>query len=114
MAKFQNCLQHVLDKSSAPAETATSDAVTAVTTTPGSGSGSGDGAGSGGSGPELKVFDSTAALKGSEEIITQCVSEVTGVEILKAKSGHVLVCASRRILPKHTLVGGFGTGRCLG
>lgn len=110
MAKFQNCLHKVLDRSSAPSETVAPDALVGSGNT---GSGSGDGgAGSGEPSIDFKVFDSIDALKASVEITTQCISEVSGVEILKGKNGDVfLVCASRRILPKNTLVGGFGTGR---
>ena len=65
--------------------------------------------------PELKTFESVVKLQEAEEILVRCASEVTGIEILKTKSGKVfLVAEKKRILPKHTLLGGFGTGKCLG
>ena len=65
--------------------------------------------------PEFQTFESVAKLQESEEILTRCASEVTGIEIVKTKSGKVfLVSEKKRILPKHTLLGGFGTGKCLG
>ena len=64
--------------------------------------------------PALTTFESVDKLKEKEDILLQCVSEVNGIEILKTKSGKVyLVAEKKRILPKNTLVGGFGTGKLL-
>ena len=74
-------------------------------------------ASTGGEGAEtqFKTFETLAALEAVDQIATRCVSELAGVEILKGKSGKIyLLSNKRRIIPKHTLVGGFGAGRKLG
>ena len=78
----------------------------------GTGSGSGNG-GNEGELPALKKFESFAKLQESDEVKHRCVSETPGVELLKTASGQVYIMASekRRILPKFTLLAGFGTGK---
>lgn len=66
-----------------------------------------------GSAEEFKVFDSVEQLP--EEVLNRCASEVSAIEIVKGKNGGLyLVSDKKRILPKHTLVGGFGGGKYLG
>ena len=63
-------------------------------------------------GPTFKTFGSLEALEREEEIACRCASEFPGVELLKAKSGKVyLLSDKKKILPKLTLIGGFGTGK---
>ncbi|CAK9064429.1 Uncharacterized protein SCF082_LOCUS33169 [Durusdinium trenchii] len=71
----------------------------------------------GDSAPDIKVFENLEALEGEDgPLKPRCSSEVAGVEVLRGKSGSVYLMAldKQKILPKHTLVGGFGTGKCLG
>lgn len=65
--------------------------------------------------PDFQTFESIEKMEASEEILSRCVSEISGVEILKGKKGGIyLVSEKKRILPRHTLVGGYGAGKCLG
>ena len=61
---------------------------------------------------EFKVYESVEKLP--EEALNRCMSEISGVEIVKGKNGGLyLVSERKRIVPKHTLVGGFGAGKYL-
>lgn len=65
--------------------------------------------------PDFQSFESIEKMQESEEILSRCVSEISGVEILKGKNGGIyLVSEKKRILPRHTLVGGYGAGKFLG
>ena len=64
--------------------------------------------------PEFKTFQSFDALNAVDEVATRCMSELNGVEILKGKSGKIyLLSNKKRIIPKNTLIGGYGAGKCL-
>ena len=65
--------------------------------------------------PEWKIFDSLAALEAADAVVTRCGSEVAGIDILKGKSGKIYLMSNgkKRIVPKHTLIGGFGAGKQL-
>ena len=63
---------------------------------------------------ELKVYDSFEELQKADSIQSRCVSELPGIELLKGDSGRLYLLADReRIIPKNTLIGGFGTGKPL-
>ena len=77
----------------------------------------GDGAGGRAEG-EAQVtprsFDSVEALEKQEQIAGSCMSEVAGIELIKTVSGKILIVSEKkRILPRLTLLGGFGTGKLL-
>lgn len=60
--------------------------------------------------PEIKSYESVEAL--GEEVVARCASEVAGVELLKTSSGKILLLSEKkRIVPKHSLIGGYGTGK---
>ena len=104
--KFQSCLQTVLDTSVTQQPDA-AETETAVVN-PGTDHATGEA-------PSLTILESIDKVKESEEITLKCNSEVSGVEFLKCKSGRLfLLSDKRRIIPKHTLLGGYGTGRYLG
>ena len=65
--------------------------------------------------PELKTFENLAALEAADVVVTKCGSEVAGVDILKGRSGKIYLMSNgkKRIVPKHTLIGGFGAGKQL-
>ena len=66
----------------------------------------------GGETPAMKVYESIEKLKEAEDLATTTASEVSGVEVLKSKSGKMFLLSEKtRILPKHTLIGGYGTGK---
>lgn len=66
-------------------------------------------------GPELKSFASFEALNSADSIQVRCASEIAGVELLKGSSGKIYVMSDKsRILAKHQLLGGFGTGKHFG
>ena len=77
------------------------------------GEGGGDGGGS--STENLKSFGSVAELEAADgPFKNRCASEVTGIELIKGKSGQIYLLSDRaRIVSKHTLIGGFGTGKPL-
>ena len=61
---------------------------------------------------EFKTFADFDALNSADEVTTRCASELTGVEILKGKSGKIyLMSNKKRIVAKHTLIGGYGAGK---
>lgn len=64
---------------------------------------------------ELKTFENVAALEAADAVVTRCGSEVAGIEILKGRSGKIYLISSgkKRIVPKYTLIGGFGAGKQL-
>ena len=66
--------------------------------------------------PAVTDFESVEALKAQDEISFKCVSEVTDVELLRGKSGSTYLVAVKknRDIPRHTIIGGFGTGKLLG
>ena len=101
MEKYQRILQSVLQGSAASGE----DQAVVPAAAPGV-------AASPPPAPTFKTFGSLEALKNEEEIECRCVSEIPGVELLKAKSGRLyLLSDKKKILPKLTLIGGFGTGK---
>lgn len=59
------------------------------------------------------TFESIEKLKESEEITVRCLSETPGVELIKRKSGKVMLLSEHkdRILSKWTLLASFGTGK---
>ena len=66
--------------------------------------------------PPVTDFESVDALKAKDEILFKAVSEISDVELLKGKSGSTYVVAVKknRDLPRHTIIGGFGTGKFWG
>ena len=98
--KYQRILQSVLQGSSTVGD---DQAVVPAAAAP---------AGAAPPAPTFKTFASLEALQKEEEIAGRCASEIPGVELLKAKSGSLyLLSDKKRILPKLTLIGGFGTGK---
>lgn len=97
--KYQSILANILQSGPAPAvEAAQEEPQDAVE--------------NGGETPGMKVYESVEKLKTAEDLATTTASEVSGIEIFKSKSGKVfLVSDKTRILPKHTLIGGYGTGK---
>ncbi|CAK9075226.1 unnamed protein product, partial [Durusdinium trenchii] len=58
------------------------------------------------------TFESIDKLKEKEEIEVRCASEVSGVELIKCRSGKIFLCSDKkRVVPKSTLLGGYGTGK---
>ena len=100
--KFQNLLKEVIQASPV--------VETAIVEEEPSGSGAGAGTEA-----ESKTFASMEELESTDPVAARCASEITGVEILKAKSGKIYLLSDKaRIIPKHTLVGGYGTGKTIG
>lgn len=64
----------------------------------------------------LQDFESLDALQKTDEITLKAASEVTDIELLKGKSGSTYLMASKknRDIPRHTIIGGFGTGKFFG
>lgn len=64
----------------------------------------------------LQDFESLGALKQTDEIKLKAASEVADIELLKGKSGSTYLMASKknRDIPRHTIIGGFGTGKFFG
>ena len=61
-----------------------------------------------------KVFASEEKLIESDPIETRCASEVAGIELLRGKSGKIYLLAEKdKVLPKWSLLGGYGTGKQL-
>ena len=61
-----------------------------------------------------KVIESVEVLQQGDAIAHRCVSELAGVELIKTSSGKLYaVSEKKRIVPKLTLLGGFGTGKQL-
>ena len=97
--KYQRILQSVLQGSS----TSGDDQAVVPAAAP---------AGAAPAAPTFKTFASLEGLQSEEEIAGRCASEIPGVELLKAKSGRLyLLSDKKKILPKMTLIGGFGTGK---
>lgn len=101
--KYQAILQGVIQGGSTPAVDAAAAAGDEAQIVPHEQSGGQE---------ELKVYESVEKLP--EEVLNRCMSEISGVEIVKGKNGGLfLVSERKRIIPKHTLVGGFGGGKYL-
>ena len=65
--------------------------------------------------PQLTVFESLEKMQESETVECKCMSEVAGVELLRTSSGKMFfLCDKDKALPRHTVLGGFGTGKYLG
>ena len=46
---------------------------------------------------------------------SKCMSEVAGVVLLRTSSGKVFLLSEKdKALPRHSILGGFGTGKYLG
>lgn len=63
---------------------------------------------------DLNTFESVAALEAQDGPFgKRSASEITGVEIIKGKSGRIYLLSAdkREIIPKYSLVGGYGTGK---
>lgn len=63
---------------------------------------------------ELKSYGSVEELeKDDGPFVARCMSEIAGIEVIKGKSEKVYLVSvdKRRIVPKHTLLGGYGTGK---
>ena len=65
---------------------------------------------------EMKTFANVEELQHADGPFgPRCSSEVSGVEIIKGKSGKIYLLSDKaRIIPKHTLIGGYGTGKTIG
>lgn len=60
------------------------------------------------------AFESVDKLDAVDKIKIRINSEVTSVELLKTESGKVfLLCDKAKVVPKHALLGGFGSGKYL-
>ena len=66
--------------------------------------------------PVVTDFESVEALKAQDEISYTAVSEIADVELLRGKSGSTYLVAVKKNkeIPRHTIIGGFGTGKLLG
>jgi len=106
-AKYQNLLKQVLQSG-----TLVEDQPTPPTGEGGGGGGEGEGSTAE---QQLKSFGSVAELETADgPFIARCASEITGIEVIKGKSGQIYLLSDRaRIISKHSLVGGFGTGKFL-
>lgn len=64
---------------------------------------------------ELKSFESVEALEGADgPFKLRCASEISGIELIKGQSGQIYLLSDKnRMVAKHTLVGGFGSGKFL-
>ena len=59
-------------------------------------------------------FESIEKLQEVDPVLHRCVSEIQGIELLKCKSGKVFLLSDKsRVLAKHSLLGGYGTGKLL-
>ena len=64
---------------------------------------------------KFKSWDSYEKLHEEDEITHKVASEVAGVNLLKSKSGKCYAISEKsKVVPKNTILGGFGTGKCLG
>jgi len=98
--KYQSILQNVIQGGSTPAVDAAAAAVDEAPVVPYEES------------QDFKVYESVEKLP--EEVLNRCMSEISGIEIVKGKNdGLYMVSEKKRIIPKHTLVGGFGGGKYL-
>ena len=60
------------------------------------------------------TFESIDKLQAQDPIQVRCASEISGVELLLCQSGNVYLCGDKdKVLPKFTVLGGFGTGKFL-
>lgn len=66
--------------------------------------------------PAVTDFESLDALKAQDEISFKTSSEIADVELLRGKSGstYLIAVKKNRDIPRHTIIGGFGTGKLLG
>lgn len=66
--------------------------------------------------PAVTDFESLDALKAQDEISFKTTSEIADVELLRGKSGstYLIAVKKNRDIPRHTIIGGFGTGKLLG
>lgn len=56
-------------------------------------------------------FESLSELEKVDEIIESLASEISGVKLLRGKSGAIYLMSDKpKILPKKTQLGGYGTG----
>ncbi len=64
---------------------------------------------------QLTTFESLEKLQESETVDAKCVSEVAGIELLRTSSGKIFLLSDKeKAIPRHTILGGFGTGKYLG
>ena len=64
---------------------------------------------------EVVSFESVAKLESVDKIKCRLASEFAGVELLKTESGKVFLLSEKgKMVPKHALLGGFGSGKQLG
>lgn len=64
---------------------------------------------------ELVSFESADALHQADAIATRCPSEVAGVELVRCNSNKIYLISDKdRTLAKHTVLGGFGSGKSFG
>ena len=61
-------------------------------------------------------FESMEALQSQDPIRAQCASELTDIDLLRGASGKVYLLAKTKdkIIPRHTILGGYGTGKLPG
>ena len=115
-AKYMNALSSIIQAPAASSNQTGSAVVAAVVadeTAEGEAENQDPGA-SGGSGPspEKVTFESFDKLNQEDPIETRCASEVSGIELLLGKSGKVYICSDKdKVVPKFSVLGGFGTGK---
>ena len=64
--------------------------------------------------PGPVTFSSEQKLAEVDPILSCCQSEVSGIELIRTKSGKLyLISQKERVLAKWTLLGGYGTGKYL-
>ena len=64
--------------------------------------------------PELVRFESIEKLTEADPVTVRTASEITGVELIKTASKKIFVMADRqKAIPRHSILGGFGTGKRL-
>lgn len=60
----------------------------------------------------LTVFESFESLQAKDSVAARCQSEAGGVELLLGASKKIYIMSDKkRVLPRHTLLGGYGTGK---
>lgn len=66
-----------------------------------------------GAAPEaVTTFESLEKLEAEDKIKVRTASELAGVELLKTESGKIFIFSEKaKVVPKHTILGGFGSGK---
>ena len=64
--------------------------------------------------PELVKFESFAKLSEADPVTIRTASEITGVELIKtASKKNFMMADKQKAIPRHSILGGFGTGKQL-